>query len=121
MRWPERRIWAAVEPRSNTMRRKIFQEALPEALSLADTVLFGPVNRAQLLEKGERLSPEDISELIRGRGRNAEACDSADQIANRIASGAKPGDMVLIMSNGGFDGLTSKLLEKLRAPVGARG
>lgn len=121
MRWPNRRIWVAIEPRSNTMRRKIFQEALPEALSLADIVLFGPVNRAQLLVEGERLSPEGICELIRARGHKAEACDSADDIANRIAPGAKPGDLVLIMSNGGFDGLTAKLLEKLRAPVGARG
>jgi UDP-N-acetylmuramate: L-alanyl-gamma-D-glutamyl-meso-diaminopimelate ligase len=121
MRWPNRRIWVAIEPRSNTMRRKIFQEALPEALSLADAVLFGPVNRAQLLVEGERLSPEGICELIRARGHKAGACDSADDIANRIASGAKPGDLVLIMSNGGFDGLTAKLLEKLRAPVGARG
>lgn len=120
MRWPNRRIWVAIEPRSNTMRRKIFQEALPEALSLADVVLFGPVNRAQLLVEGERLSPEGICELIRARGHKAEACDSADDIANRIASGAKAGDLVLIMSNGGFDGLTAKLLEKLRAPVGAR-
>ena len=121
MRWPNRRIWVAIEPRSNTMRRKIFQEALPEALSLADVVLFGPVNRAQLLVEGERLSPEGICELIRARGHKAEACDSAEDIANRIASGAKPSDLVLIMSNGGFDGLTAKLLEKLRAPVGARG
>ena len=103
------------------MRRKIFQEALPEALSLADVVLFGPVNRAQLLVEGERLSPEGICELIRARGHKAEACDSADDIANRIASGAKASDLVLIMSNGGFDGLTAKLLEKLRSPVGARG
>jgi UDP-N-acetylmuramate: L-alanyl-gamma-D-glutamyl-meso-diaminopimelate ligase len=121
MRWPNRRIWVAIEPRSNTMRRKIFQEALPEALSLADVVLFGPVNRAQLLVEGERLSPEGICELIRARGHKAEACDSADDIANRIASGAKASDLVLIMSNGGFDGLTAKLLEKLRSPVGARG
>ena len=121
MRWPNRRIWVAIEPRSNTMRRKIFQEALPEALSLADVVLFGPVNRAQLLVEDERLSPEGICELIRARGHKAEACDSADDIANRIASGAKATDLVLIMSNGGFDGLTAKLLEKLRAPVGARG
>jgi UDP-N-acetylmuramate: L-alanyl-gamma-D-glutamyl-meso-diaminopimelate ligase len=121
MRWPSRRIWVAIEPRSNTMRRKIFQEALPEALSLADVVFFGPVNRAQLLVEGERLSPEGICELIRARGHKAEACDSADDIATRIASGAKVGDLVLIMSNGGFDGLTAKLLEKLRAPVGARG
>jgi UDP-N-acetylmuramate: L-alanyl-gamma-D-glutamyl-meso-diaminopimelate ligase len=121
MRWPKRRMWVAIEPRSNTMRRKIFQEALPEALALADSVLFGPVNRAQLLEEGERLSPEDICELIRAQGHTAVACSSADDIANRIASGAKAGDLVLIMSNGGFDGLTAKLLERLRAPVGARG
>ena len=121
MRWPRRRTWVAIEPRSNTMRRRIFQEALPEALSLGDIVLFGPVNRAQLLVEGERLSPEDICDLIRKQGRRAEACDSADDIANRIAAGAKPGDMVLVMSNGGFEGLTAKLLEKLRAPVGARG
>src|SRR5579863_2643096 len=121
MRWPQRRMWVAIEPRSNTMRRKIFQEALPEALALADSVLFGPVNRAQLLEEGERLSPEDICELIRAHGHAAVACSSADDIANRIASGARPGDLVLIMSNGGFDGLTAKLLERLRALVGARG
>jgi len=48
-RWPGRRIWAAIEPRSNTMRRKVFQDALPESLAIADGVLIGPVNRAQLL------------------------------------------------------------------------
>jgi UDP-N-acetylmuramate: L-alanyl-gamma-D-glutamyl-meso-diaminopimelate ligase len=120
-RWPGRKIWAAIEPRSNTMRRKIFQDALPEAFSPAEVVLFGPVNRAQMLVEGERLSPEGICELIRARGRTAEAFDSADEIAGRIATGAKPGDVVLIMSNGGFDGLSAKLLAKLRAPVGARG
>jgi len=49
MRWPGRKIWAALEPRSNTMRRKVFQDALPNALSTADSVLIGAVNRAQML------------------------------------------------------------------------
>ena len=53
-RWPGRKIWAAVEPRSNTMRRKIFEDVLPEALALADAVLIGPVNRAQLLAESRK-------------------------------------------------------------------
>jgi UDP-N-acetylmuramate: L-alanyl-gamma-D-glutamyl-meso-diaminopimelate ligase len=120
-RWPERKIWVAIEPRSNTMRRKIFQDALPEALSLADAVLFGPVNRAQLLTEDDRLSPEDICKSIRVRGHVAQAFDSAGEIADHIASNAKPGGLVLVMSNGGFDGLTAKLLEKLSARAGGRG
>jgi UDP-N-acetylmuramate: L-alanyl-gamma-D-glutamyl-meso-diaminopimelate ligase len=119
-RWPGRKIWAAVEPRSNTMRRKVFQDALPEALSLADTVLFGPVNRAQLLEEADRLSPETITEAIRARGCSAAALQSADEIAEHIADNSKAGDLVLIMSNGSFDGLTSKVLERLGARAGVR-
>ncbi len=119
-RWPGRKIWAAVEPRSNTMRRKIFQDALPDALSLADAVLFGPVNRAQLLEEGERLSPEAVAESIRSRGRFAKAFASSTDIAEHLADHAGPGDLVLIMSNGSFDGLISKVLERLGARAGAR-
>ena len=62
-RWPGRKIWAAVEPRSNTMRRKIFEHALPEALALADGVFLGAVNRAQLLSEEDRLSPEAIAAI----------------------------------------------------------
>jgi UDP-N-acetylmuramate: L-alanyl-gamma-D-glutamyl-meso-diaminopimelate ligase len=119
-RWPGRKIWAAIEPRSNTMRRKIFQDALPDALSLADAVLFGPVNRAQLLVEADRLSPESIAEAVRARGRVAKALSSAEEIAEHIALHAGSGDLVLIMSNGSFDGLTGKLLEKLHAISGAR-
>lgn len=119
-RWPGRKIWAAVEPRSNTMRRKVFQDALPDALALADTVLFGPVNRAQLLEESDRLSPETIAEAIRERGCSAAALQSADEIAEHIADNSKAGDLVLIMSNGSFDGLTHKVLERLGARAGVR-
>ena len=119
-RWPGRKIWAAVEPRSNTMRRKIFQDALPDALALADAVLFGPVNRAQLLAEEDRLSPEAIAAAVRARGADAKAFSSADEIAEYLAANATTGDLTLIMSNGSFDGLTAKLLEKLHAASGAR-
>jgi UDP-N-acetylmuramate: L-alanyl-gamma-D-glutamyl-meso-diaminopimelate ligase len=119
-RWPGCRIWAAIEPRSNTMRRRVFQDALPEALSLADAVLFGPVNRAQLLSEDDRLSPETIAASLRARGRTAKAFASGDEIAQHLSAHARPGDIVLIMSNGSFDGLTAKLLEKLSARAGVR-
>jgi UDP-N-acetylmuramate: L-alanyl-gamma-D-glutamyl-meso-diaminopimelate ligase len=119
-RWPGRKIWAAVEPRSNTMRRKVFQDALPDSLALADAILFGPVNRAQLLGEDERLSPESIAASLRARGRESRAFDSAEAIAEHLASNAAPGDLVLVMSNGGFDGLTSKLLDKLKSRTGVR-
>jgi UDP-N-acetylmuramate: L-alanyl-gamma-D-glutamyl-meso-diaminopimelate ligase len=119
-RWPVRKIWAAVEPRSNTMRRKVFQDALPESLSLADAVLFGPVNRAQQLGEDERLSPESIAESLRARGRDSRAFESAEKIAEHLASHAASGDLVLVMSNGGFDGLTARLLEKLQSRSGVR-
>jgi len=120
-RWPGRKIWAAMEPRSNTMRRKIFQNVLPEALMIADAVLVGPVNRAQLLGEEERLSPEQIADSLLERGRPAKAFESADEIAEYLADNAKTGDVVMVLSNGSFDGLSGKLLEKLKSLAGARG
>jgi UDP-N-acetylmuramate: L-alanyl-gamma-D-glutamyl-meso-diaminopimelate ligase len=114
-RWPGRKLWAAIEPRSNTMRRKIFQHVLPDALAIADAVLIGPVNRAQLLGEEERLSPEQIADSLLERGRPAKAFESSDEIAEYLAGNAKPGEMVLVMSNGSFDGLSDKLLEKFRS------
>jgi UDP-N-acetylmuramate: L-alanyl-gamma-D-glutamyl-meso-diaminopimelate ligase len=120
MRWPGRRIFAAVEPRSNTMRRKVFQDSLPDALSVADFTLIGAVSRAQLLAEDDRLSPEAIAESVRQRGHQAEAFASTADIVENLSAQTKSGDVVLIMSNGGFDGLTAKLLEALKAPSGAR-
>jgi UDP-N-acetylmuramate: L-alanyl-gamma-D-glutamyl-meso-diaminopimelate ligase len=118
-RWPGRKIWAAIEPRSNTMRRKIFQDVLPEALAVADGVVIGPVSRAQLLADEDRFAPESVAEAIRRRGRTAQAFAAAAEIAEYLASHAKQGDLVMVMSNGSFDGLVGKLLEKLKTLSGA--
>ncbi len=120
-RWPGRKVWAAFEPRSNTMRRKIFQDVLPEALAVADVVAIGPVNRAQLLTDEDRFSPDAVAESIRKRGRAAQAFSSAEEIAEYFADNVKPGDMVMVMSNGSFDGLCNKLLDKLKSRTGVRG
>ncbi len=113
-RWPGRRLWAAFEPRSNSMRRKVFEGQLPDALSAADAVVLGPVHRPQQLPDSERLSPDAVAGVLRSRGRDARAFPSADAIAEYLAGEVHRGDVVLVMSNGSFDGLCEKLLGHLR-------
>ncbi len=120
-RWPGRRLWAAIEPRSNTMRRKIFQDVLPDALSVADGIVIGPVNRPDKLAEDDRLSPEAIAESLRKRGRIAKAFSSSPEIAEYLSANVKSGDLVMVMSNGSFDGLCVKLLDNLKSLTGARG
>jgi UDP-N-acetylmuramate: L-alanyl-gamma-D-glutamyl-meso-diaminopimelate ligase len=112
-RWPGRRLWAILEPRSNSMRRKVFQEALPQALALGDRVVLGGVFRAQQLGGENRLDPESVAESVRALGKEARVFPSSDAIAEHLATEAKAGDLLLIMSNGSFDGLCEKLLKKL--------
>jgi UDP-N-acetylmuramate: L-alanyl-gamma-D-glutamyl-meso-diaminopimelate ligase len=78
------------------------------------------VNRAQLLGEEERLSPEQIADSLLERGRPAKAFESSDEIAEYLAEHAKPGEMVMVMSNGSFDGLSNKLLEKFKSLAAAR-
>ncbi len=113
LRWPGRRIWAILEPRSNSMRRKVFQDALPQALALGDHVLLGSVHRAGLLADEQRLDPESVVASVRQLGKDARVLPGADAIASLLASEAKPGDILLVMSNGSFDGLCDKLLKML--------
>src|SRR5438445_2678197 len=95
------------------MRRKVFQESLPKALALADRVVLGGVFRAQQLGEDNRMDPESVAEDVRDLGRDARAIPSADTITEFLSSEAKPGDVLLIMSNGSFDGLCEKLVKKL--------
>jgi UDP-N-acetylmuramate: L-alanyl-gamma-D-glutamyl-meso-diaminopimelate ligase len=112
-RWPGRKLWAAVEPRSNTMRRNIFKAELPNALSEADAVVLGPVNRAQLLADDERLDPQSVAEAVRKRSKAAWALESTQEIVELLSREMKAGDVVLVMSNGSFDGLCARLLDAL--------
>ena len=71
------------------------------------------MNRAQLLSDAERLSPERVVKRVRAAGRQAQAFDSADQIADFLANETREGDVILVLSNGSFDGLCEKLLAQL--------
>lgn len=110
--WPGRRLWAAFEPRSNTMRRNAFEGPLAEALSLADAIVLGPVSRANLLSDAERLSPDRIVGLLTAQKRQAAACPSADAVVEYLSREANSGDVILVMSNGSFDGLCAKLVSR---------
>ena len=123
LRWPNRRLWAILEPRSNSMRRRVFQDALPPALALGDRVLLGSVHRAGQLSDEQRLDPETVAAAVRQLGKDARVLPGADAIADLLAAEARPGDLLLVMSNGSFDGLCEKLLKKLAArqiPTGAQ-
>jgi UDP-N-acetylmuramate: L-alanyl-gamma-D-glutamyl-meso-diaminopimelate ligase len=116
-RWPKRRLWAILEPRSNSMRRKVFQESLPKALALADRVVLGGVFRAQQLGDDNRMDPDSVAADVRQLGREARTFAGSDAIAEYLSAEAKPGDLLLIMSNGSFDGLCEKLVKKLDRDV----
>jgi UDP-N-acetylmuramate: L-alanyl-gamma-D-glutamyl-meso-diaminopimelate ligase len=102
------------------MRRKVFQDTLPDALSIADGIVIGPVNRPESLSDDERLSPAAVAESLRQRGRTAGAFASSAEVVEYLLANLKPGDLVMVMSNGSFDGLSAKLLDALASLSGGR-
>ena len=112
-RYPKRRLWALFEPRSNTTRRRVFQDAFAAAFAAADRVTFGAVHRRDQLPESERLSVDALIAALGARGIAAETCEDADAIAALVASQVASGDVVVLMSNGGFGGLAGKLVTAL--------
>src|SRR5216110_579685 len=113
-RYPGHRIWAVFEPRSNTTRRAVFQQQLPEALKLADGVFISQVARLEQIPEDERLNPERVVAAVAKTGRPAFYESNADAIVNRIVSMVQPKDVIVVFSNGGFDNIHEKLLMRLR-------
>src|SRR6266496_1885236 len=114
-RYRGHRLWAVFEPRSNTTRRAIFQQQLPEALKLADGVFISQVARLEQIPEAERLKPERVVAAIAKAGRPAFYEHNADTIVDRIVPMLRPKDVVVVFSNGGFDNIHEKLLAQLRA------
>ena len=115
-RWsyPDRRIWAIFEPRSATSCRRIFQDDFARAFldSGPDEVILASVFRASLPDD-ERLSVEEIVRHLRADGRRARHMATTEEIVQTVAAEGREGDLVVIMSNGGFDGIHDKLLAAL--------
>ena len=113
-RFPEQRIWAVFEPRSQTCRRRVFEQAFIDSFEPADSTLSARVYGASKLDPEQTLSPDRVAEGIRKRGKAAEAFATTGDIVDYLASRVQPGDHVVIMSNGGFDNIHNKLLDRLR-------
>lgn len=116
-RYPGRRVWAVLEPRSWSLRRNVFQDRLPEALAEGDEIVLAQVFGAEELPPAERLDTQRLVRDLAVLGKSARFLPDADAIAAHLATHAAPGDVVAVMSNGGFGGLHDKLLTCLHARV----
>jgi UDP-N-acetylmuramate: L-alanyl-gamma-D-glutamyl-meso-diaminopimelate ligase len=113
-RYGKARLWALFEPRSNTSRRAFFQEMLPHAFSDADGIMIGAVARASLLEEQERLNPTTLVNQLVAMGKEAFYEPSVDKIILKLERELQPGDVVVIFSNGSFEGLGGRLTMRLQ-------
>jgi UDP-N-acetylmuramate: L-alanyl-gamma-D-glutamyl-meso-diaminopimelate ligase len=109
------KVWAVFEPRSNTSKRSIFEHEFAEALAIADQVVLANVYQPEKVPESERLSVEKVARLINRRSTSprAQVIGGAAAIASQLADAAEPGDVVLVMSNGGFDSVHEKILQAL--------
>jgi UDP-N-acetylmuramate: L-alanyl-gamma-D-glutamyl-meso-diaminopimelate ligase len=117
-RFPRQRLWAVFEPRSNTTRRAVFQKTLPDALALADGVFISEVAKLEQIPENERLDPQAVVDQIVSAGREAFYEKNADAIVELLVPRLQPNDVVVVFSNGGFDNIHEKLLNRLREVLG---
>ncbi len=108
-------LWAVFEPRSATACRALHQAEYERAFLGADRVILAPVGRPDIPD-GERLDTEKIAGALRAAGKHAEAAPSVEAIVASITAEARPGDTVLLLSNGAFGGI----YERLRTSLGGR-
>jgi UDP-N-acetylmuramate: L-alanyl-gamma-D-glutamyl-meso-diaminopimelate ligase len=113
-RYPAARLWAILEPRSNTLRRRILQTDLARSLAGADEVIVANVFRSEAVPENERLELPALAAEIKQHGRPVRLLQDADAIVQSVAPELRSGDVVAILSNGGFGGIYEKLPARLR-------
>jgi UDP-N-acetylmuramate: L-alanyl-gamma-D-glutamyl-meso-diaminopimelate ligase len=109
-RYRDRRIVAIFEPRSWTTRKKIFQKDYPAAFAPADYIVIAPIFESFRLAGDDQLSVNDVIADLSAQGKQAFSIEGADAIVAHVAPELRAGDVVVVMSNGGFDGIHEKLL-----------
>jgi UDP-N-acetylmuramate: L-alanyl-gamma-D-glutamyl-meso-diaminopimelate ligase len=113
-RYAGSRLWVILEPRSNTLRRRVLQSALAGSLALADEVVVAGVFRSEAVPENERLELPALAAEVQKHGRPARLIADADTIVREIAPEMRSGDVVAILSNGGFGRIYEKLPARLR-------
>ncbi len=117
-RFPGSRLWVILEPRSNTLRRNVFQHELANSLALADEVIVAGVFKSDSIPQAERLDLMAVGAELQQHGKRARIISGADGIVQVIAPELRSGDVVAILSNGGFEGIYEKLPARLKSLVG---
>jgi UDP-N-acetylmuramate: L-alanyl-gamma-D-glutamyl-meso-diaminopimelate ligase len=117
-RYAGSRLWAILEPRSNTLRRRILQADLARSLAVADELEVAGVFRSEAVPENERLELPELAADIQNHGRHARLIKDADAIVENIAPEMRTGDVVAILSNGGFGGIYEKLPARLKLLAG---
>ena len=113
-RFPGARLWAILEPRSNTLRRNVLQADLAASLALADEVIIAAVFKSDAIPEAERLNLDSVANDIQRHGRRARVIADVDSIVATAAPEMRAGDVVAILSNGGFGGIYEKLPQRLK-------
>ncbi len=111
---PGKRLWVLFEPRSNTTRRAVFQKELAEALAMADIAVVAALTDLDKIPEAERLDPVKLSQDIASMGGDGHYIDGVDAIVDKVKQDAVSGDVVAVLSNGGFGGIHTKLLDALQ-------
>ena len=113
-RFPDRRLWAVLEPRTNTSRRRFFEQNYAEALAIADRAVIANVYRPEQIPESERFRPERVVAEIARDGTEAVHLPGPDEIIDWVVQNRSGNDAVVIMSNGSFGGIWDRLLAELR-------
>ena len=111
--FPDGRIIAVFEPRTNSSMRNVFQNIYPSSFCAADLVCIRKPSRIDKIDKKERIAPEKLAADIRAKGVDCFYFEDTDSIIDFLCKHAEKGDLLLIMSNGGFDNIHDRLLERL--------
>jgi UDP-N-acetylmuramate: L-alanyl-gamma-D-glutamyl-meso-diaminopimelate ligase len=115
-RYRGRRLWAILEPRSNTLRRNVFQQDLAKSLAIADEIVIANVFRSESIPESERLDIAAVATQIGKHGhRRARVIADVESIVRITAPEMRAGDVVAILSNGGFGGIYEKLPQRLQS------
>jgi UDP-N-acetylmuramate: L-alanyl-gamma-D-glutamyl-meso-diaminopimelate ligase len=113
VRYPHQKLWSVFEPRTNTTRRKVFQQELADSFFDSDAVVVSQIARLELLAPQDRLDPAQLMDDLKRNGKEAAYLPDADSIVNHLSRQAKGGDVICVFSNGGFGGIHAKLLQTL--------
>ena len=108
-RYPGARLWAILEPRSNTLRRNVFQNELARSLAVADEIVVANVFKSESIPEHERMDVAALVTDLQKQGGRARLAADADAIVQTVAPEMRSGDVVAILSNGGFGGIYEKL------------